>query len=295
MAKRRLPAGFNVPLGFYDGPEVRSIPRRIRAAAVGVWALCGAHSANKLQDGYVGPEALKELGCTPAIKSALMSTLGPDGQADPLWTEARDGGIQLTKWVKYQRSRDEVKAYREQEAERKRSEREAQRNSGEHGSSCGDSETSARTTGGHPTDVRAPSATPNTKTNTDKELGYVPESSTQSTACDSIAATPAADLVRRTIPTEINSAIQTQLRLSASQLLKTGTPAEVVEEALRDWAAKTGIGPGVLPSLAADVVKRRSGHARAAPGTGGLTAGEAKVAGWASLGNSNPNRQEAIE
>lgn len=126
MAVRR-PAGFSVPLGFYDGPEVKSIPRRIRAAAVGVWTLCGAFSANKLQDGYVGPETLRELGCTDAIRAALMSTKGPDGEIDPLWEAARDGGIQFTKWGKYQRSRDEVRAWRQSEADRKRAEREAKK------------------------------------------------------------------------------------------------------------------------------------------------------------------------
>ncbi len=41
MAERR-PPGFNVDLGFYDSDEVLSIPRKIRAAAIGVWTLCAA-------------------------------------------------------------------------------------------------------------------------------------------------------------------------------------------------------------------------------------------------------------
>lgn len=125
-----------------------------------------------------------------------------------------------------------------------------------------------------------------------KNSGYVPESATESTARDSIAATPAADLVRKTIPPEINSAIQTQLRLNAGVLLKAGESPDVVKEALRDWAAKTGVGPNILASLAADVVKRRNGHARLAT-VNGMTPGEAKVAGWAELGNTST--QKAIE
>lgn len=82
---------------------------------------------------------------------------------------------------------------------------------------------------------------------------------------DSAAATPGAELVRRIIPAELPSAVRTMLRISASTLIREGTPVDVVEEALRDWAAKTGVGPGILPSLAADVIKRRNGHARAAP------------------------------
>lgn len=159
MAERR-PPGFNVPLGFYDGPEVESIPRRIRAAAIGVWTLCGTFSANKLLDGYVGPEMLKQLGCTPAIRSALKATLGPDGEPDPLWIEARGGGIQFTKWVKYQRSRAEVKAYRDAEAERKRN----ARNGGKGATTSGDSEMSGRTSNGHPPDHRDPKTETETKT-----------------------------------------------------------------------------------------------------------------------------------
>lgn len=147
MAERR-PAGFNVPLGFYDGPEVNSIPRRIRAAAVGVWVLCGTFSANKLQDGYVGPEMLKHLGCTDAIRAALKATLGPDGEPDPLWIDARDGGIQFTKWSKYQRSRAEVKAYRKQDAERKKAERDAAKQA----ATSDDTKMSGRTLNGHPPD-----------------------------------------------------------------------------------------------------------------------------------------------
>lgn len=162
MAERR-PPGFNVPLGFYDGPEVNSIPRRIRPAAVGVWTLCGTYSANKLQDGYVGPEMLKQLGCTPAIRAALKVTRGPDGEPDPLWIDARDSGIQFTKWFTYQRSRAEVKAYRKADAERKKAERDAKRN----GASSANIETSDRTSNGHPPDHRDPK----TKTKTEKESG----------------------------------------------------------------------------------------------------------------------------
>jgi hypothetical protein len=98
-----------------------------------------------------------------------------------------------------------------------------------------------------------------TQPNRKENSGYLPESATQSNARDAIAATPAADLVRATIPHEINDAIQTELRIRAGALLKSGTPTDVVREALTDWATKTGIGPGTLPSMAADVIKRRNG------------------------------------
>ena len=258
MAERR-PAGFNVDLGFYDSAEVLSIPRKLRAAAIGVWTLAGAYAANKLTDGAVPAEKLKEFGCTPAIRAALMSTT-----PEPLWVDGADvGAIQFTRWTKWQRTCAEVKAYREAEAERKR----RARKSNKPATNSGDINLSGRTSVGQSADVRPEDRDPKTKTETETktDIGYVTESATDSTGRGAIAATPAAVLVGRTIPREINSATQTQLRLHAGRLLHDGTPADVVEEALRDWAARTGIGPGVLASLAADVVKRRNGHTREGP------------------------------
>lgn len=118
MSDRR-PPGFNVDLGFYDSQEVLSIPRKIRAAAVGVWTLAGAYSASKLTDGVVPDEKLRELGCTPAIRAALMAT-----EPEPLWEDI-GGAVRFTRWAKWQRTNAEVKAYREADAERKRRARAA--------------------------------------------------------------------------------------------------------------------------------------------------------------------------
>lgn len=126
MAERRA-AGFNIPLNFYDGGEVNSIPKRVRAAAIGVWALAGDYSATQLTDGYVGPEMLRAFGCTPPIRAALKATTNSRGEHSPLWEEARDGGVQLTNWPKWQRTRAEVTTYRESEAERKKAARDAKR------------------------------------------------------------------------------------------------------------------------------------------------------------------------
>jgi hypothetical protein len=152
MAERR-PPGFNVDLGFYDSPEVLSIPRKIRASAIGVWTLAGAYSASKLTDGEVSDEKLKELGCTPVIRAALMATT-----PEPLWvaSNAHPSAIQFTRWPKWQRTCAEVKAYRGADAERKRLARESKRNA----STSTNSETSGRTTVGRPKIVRADSRDP---------------------------------------------------------------------------------------------------------------------------------------
>ncbi|WP_230870823.1 hypothetical protein [Mycobacterium canetti] len=126
MADRR-PPGFNVDLGFYSCAEVLSIPRKIRAAAVGVWTLCGSFAAHQLSDGYVSAEALKQLGCTPAIRAALMATKNATGKSSPLWLDAGAGAILITNWAKWQRTAAEIKGYREAESDRKRRAREAKK------------------------------------------------------------------------------------------------------------------------------------------------------------------------
>lgn len=164
MAERR-PPGFNVDLGFYDSDEVLSIPRKIRAAAIGVWTLCGSYSANKLTDGYVSAEALRDRGCTPAIRAALI--------ASTLWESADVDAIRFTRWAKWQRTCAEVKAYRESEAERKRKAREAKRVA----MTSDDAEMSGRTSAGRSQAVRPEDGDPKTKTETEtkkKNSGYVP-------------------------------------------------------------------------------------------------------------------------
>lgn len=206
MAERR-PPGFNVDLGFYDSDEVLSIPRKIRAAAVGVWTLCGAYSANKLTDGYMSAQALKDRGCTPAIRAALLATTKADGTPSPLWVDAGAGAIQFTGWPKWQRTAAEIKAFRSAEADRKRAAREAKktgraahvsdtsalrephvsdtsapdethvpedmsaasaaRNSNGHDVNSGNGKTSGRTSAGQPRTVRPEDGDPKTETETE--------------------------------------------------------------------------------------------------------------------------------
>lgn len=254
MAERR-PPGFNVDLGFYDSDEVLSIPRKIRAAAIGIWTLAGSFSANKLGDGYVSAEALRTLGCTPAIRAALMATTKADGTTSPLWIDADLGAIRFTRWSKWQRTSTEVKAYRETEAERKRKAREAAKAA----AASNDAETSGRTAAGQSPPVRPEDGDPKTKTETKTEIfGYVPESASLSNARDAIAATPGADLVRELIPTSIPDSERTLLRIKASEMLRSGKLREDVAEGLRLYMAKPHLGAGALPSLVSEAVRSRA-------------------------------------
>lgn len=280
-------AGFNIPLNFYDGPEVNSIPLRIRAAAIGVWALAGDYAATGLTDGHVPAGVLKSLGCTPKIRAALMVTVNKKGELSPLWIDGRDGGVLLTNWPKHQRTNAEVTAYRESEAERKRAAREAkkQRNRDEVNHllsvnrcevnpqelinnesivdtskppTSGKSKTSGRTPSGRPGGVRS------TKTETETEIEISTYVSTQQDLSSEtgISATPGADLVREIIPKGHPAATLTALRLQASELLNTGTDRETVAAGLRLWLDKPGVGNGrtILASMCSEAIKASGPH-----------------------------------
>lgn len=277
MAEKRA-AGFNIPLNFYDGAEVQSIPKRIRAAAIGVWALAGDYAATQLTDGYVPSGVLKTFGCTEAIRAALKVTINKRGELSPLWIDANLGGIQLTNWPKHQRTNAEVTTYRQTEAERKRLEREAKRAA----AARENAETSGRTTGGQSTAVQPDGRDPKTKTETKTQnsCSYVGTEATDDTGLHSIAATPGADLVREIVPKGHPAATLTALRLQASELLHNGTDTDTVRAALRLWCDKPGVGIGrtILASLASEAIKSRS-----SPRDGTVTAFDRKTAHNASV------------
>lgn len=291
----RIPPGFNIPLGFYDGPEAKSIPRRIRAAALGVWAMAGNYSATRLSDGYVDAETLADLGCGPAIRTALMNTLGKGGVPDPLWVDAPAGGIQFTKWSKWQRTASEVTTYRESEAERKRASRAAKKQeriastTGMHSESIAntfpmqpdqtpnafaDKSPQPGQTEKRPADVRRTSGQSETESETESLTTYVEHASLRNVDDErgqergrSNPVDPSASrLVATLIPANMPAAVKTALRLAASQLiLRDGIPVEIVAEALRRWATRPDAGPGLLPHIVADIIREQAAPANTRP------------------------------
>jgi hypothetical protein len=266
MAERKA-AGFNIPLNFYDGPEVSSIPKRIRAAAVGVWALAGDYSATKLTDGYVPADVLENLGCTDKIRAALKVTINVKGELSPLWVDGPSGGIQLTNWPKHQRTNAEVTAYLHADAERKRLARETKRNR----LNSQNTETSEECPTGHPPDVRADSALLETETETKKELfTYVDDEHSRNVGGDERGLSAPIDvsasrLVATLIPDTFPAAVRTALRLKVSELInRDHINADDIADALRKWLTKPDAGPGLLPNFVADIQR-----ARAAPAANG--------------------------
>lgn len=214
--------------------------------AMGLWVRAGAWSMANLTEGFVPKTAARTLG-TAGQAAALVRS--------GLWIEAADG-YRFHEWSTRQMSAEEI-------AERRRKRAEAGRKGG----------LSKR--GGKPETKPEANAQANASTGlkqnqtpvpvpTQEISSYVPESATEPNA-NGIAATPAAELVRRVIPNTQPDATRTALRHQASALLKTGTPAPVVEAALAEWLTRTGVGPGVLPSIAADVVKRQEGRNQGQP------------------------------
>lgn len=116
--------------------------------------------------------------------------------------------------------------------------------------------------------------------------GYVPESASQSTARDSIAATPGADLVRELIPTTIPAAERTMLRIKASALLNAGTSREDVSAALRLYLVKPHLGAGALPALASEVIRSRAAPQQNPTGASPV---DTKVNDWLALANQTPH------
>jgi hypothetical protein len=109
-------AWFKVDDGFANSKPVLRIPRRYRAAAIGLWTLAGTWSAKELTDGFVPEYTLEDFCATPALATQLVKA--------ELWEES-SSGWQFLGWSKYQFTKAKVLEHREAEAEKKRKWREA--------------------------------------------------------------------------------------------------------------------------------------------------------------------------
>ena len=95
--------------------KVRSIPRRNRTKAIGLWTLAGAFCARELTDGFVPDYMIPELWSTPKIADELVRV--------GMW-ERVENGYKFVHWSEFQPTSDEVKSKRQNESERKRRWRE---------------------------------------------------------------------------------------------------------------------------------------------------------------------------
>jgi hypothetical protein len=93
-------AWFKVDDKFHSSEEVMSIPLAERAAAIGLWTLAGAWSADQLKDGYVPVTHLETWGGTIEIATSLVRA--------KLWTRVGSRGFQFRNWDKWQTTRADV-------------------------------------------------------------------------------------------------------------------------------------------------------------------------------------------
>lgn len=137
---------------FESHPKVRTIPRRHRLAAVGLWTLAGSWCARHLTDGRIPMAVIEELGGTPTLVRLLVEArlwveegsteARPDaGQGS---TEARPSlsrGVLATPvyefhdWEDWQPTREKVTKRRQDSAARQAAwrERAGQRRAGKQG------------------------------------------------------------------------------------------------------------------------------------------------------------------
>lgn len=101
---------FKVDDGFYSHEKVLTIPRAIRAEAIGTWTLCGTWSADKDRDGYVPTHMIEELGATLEGAAALVDA--------KLWRRQRTGFVFIN-WAEFQPTREEKAEKRRAESQRK--------------------------------------------------------------------------------------------------------------------------------------------------------------------------------
>lgn len=122
-------AWFKVDDAFHSSKPVMRIPRRYRAAAVGLWTLAGTWSSQEEMDGFIPEYVLEEVCGTPALAATLVRAR--------LWVqvtqESQEGssvsgesGWQFRNWSEYNPLRSELEEKREAERIRKAAYRKSQ-------------------------------------------------------------------------------------------------------------------------------------------------------------------------
>jgi hypothetical protein len=64
-------------------------------------------------------------------------------------------------------------------------------------------------------------------------------------------------LVEEALPRGLPTSVRNQLVCEARKLHRDAIDREVVKEALREWARRPGLSPGMLPHLVSDVQRTR--------------------------------------
>lgn len=130
---------FRVDDSFRSHPKVRSIPRSIRLATVGVWTLCGDWCAQHLTDGHLPADSVEDEGgkavhASALVRAGLWHATGHDCERCP---DPGPAAYQFHDWADYQPTRESVLAERKAAADRMRKAREKRRGKGDDGEGTG--------------------------------------------------------------------------------------------------------------------------------------------------------------
>ncbi|MGO3084247.1 hypothetical protein [Ancrocorticia populi] len=168
---------FKVDDQFDANKKVKSIPRRNRAKALGLWVQAGAWSARELTDGFIPDYMIGDFAVTAKIADALVVA--------NLWEKA-ENGYNFKSWSEFQPTSDEVHAKKSAEAKRKAEWRRARKDRTRKTITSNDEEMSQRdnpgTDAGTPAGLTQSSALPGPtrpdptyKEKGEKESGTVPD------------------------------------------------------------------------------------------------------------------------
>ena len=117
--------------------KVKSIPRRTRAKALGLWVQAGAWCARELTDGHVPKYMLEDFAVTPAVAQALVDA--------GMWEKVNDGWA-FVNWGEFNPSSTDVRASRAAARKRQAEFREKKKQERENADTSNDEYLSRRDT-----------------------------------------------------------------------------------------------------------------------------------------------------
>ena len=264
--------------GIEDHPKIAPLSDAAFRLLVTTWGWCSRHRT----DGRVPPEVWKKRGTKRSRGELEVAGLA----------EVHDGHVEMHDYLEHQRSSALIEEKKEakRRGARRGNHNRWHRDAGVFDAECEfcveeeapppdddpppppeshDRSLSDRWSDNGATSLSDRFASPETETETEKRTTHPDTRASGTSTRDETrrgargpTAAEAHRLVRSVIGIDFPGAVLTDLAIRSAELLQQYDQDTLVE-ALTEWRQRTGIGPGVLPSLVADVVKRRNGTTRA--------------------------------
>lgn len=243
---------FRIDDKFHDHRKVRALGKS-RPGAVGLWTLCGTWSADNTSDGFVPDQIVARWDA----RKRLAATLCRVG----LWHEVEingEHGYQFHQWEEHQPTREQVLHRRQVRAD-------AGRLGGVKSGQTRRSKNEA---------LASPLAEPPTRpvpladANTPMGAALVGDARENGPAPSGPGAVDAMTFVASRIGEHITTGTRTSLAFQVQKLRREHVADTEIGEALVRWLQRTGVGPGILPSLIDDIRKEARGATTRPPTVG---------------------------